>query len=90
MDPISVFGRSDRRLSVPERSLRTVDRGEAGIHDGGEVENQGSPGSRVDLVDFVKKRGVQHLEGEDYVRSVEKTVKHVGKTIGDEQGLFDA
>ena len=77
MDPISVFGRSDRRLSVPERSLRTVDRGEAGIHDGGEVETQGSPGSRVNPVDFVKKRGVQHREGEDYVRSVEGTVKHV-------------
>ena len=47
------------------------------FHDGGEVETQGSSGSRVDLVDFVKKRGVQHREGEDYVRSVEGTVKHV-------------
>ena len=37
--------------------------GVAGIHDGGEVETQGSPGSRVDPVDFVKKRGVQHCEG---------------------------
>ena len=41
------------------------------------MEAQGSPGSRVDPVDFVKKRGVQHREGEDYVRSVENTVKHV-------------
>ena len=41
------------------------------------METQGSLGSRVDLVDFVKKRGVQHREGEDYVRSVEGTVKHV-------------
>ena len=57
---------ADQRLSVPERSLRTVDRGEAGIHDGGEVETQGSLGARVDSVDFVKKLGVQHLEGEEY------------------------
>ena len=35
------------------------------------METQGSPGSRVDPDDFVKKRGVQHREGEDYVRSVE-------------------
>ena len=45
--------------------------------EGGEVETQGSPGSRVDPDDFVKKRGVQHREGEDYVRSLEGTVKHV-------------
>ena len=38
---------------------------------------QRSPESRVDPVDFVKKCGVQHREGEDYVRSVEGTVKHV-------------
>ena len=68
---------ADRRLFVPEISSRTVDRGEAGIHDGGEVEIQGSPGSRVDPVDFVKKRGVQHREGEDYVRSIEGIIKHV-------------
>ena len=68
---------ADQRLFVPERSSPTVDWGEAGIHDGGEVETQGSPGSRVDPVDFVKKRGVQHREGEDYVQSVEGTVKHV-------------
>ena len=67
----------DRRLFVPERSSRTVYRGEDEINDGGEVEDQGSLGSRVDLVDFVKKRGIQHREGEDYVRSVEGTVKHV-------------
>ena len=41
------------------------------------METQGSPGSRVDPVDFVKKRGVQHLEGEDYVQFVEGTLKHV-------------
>ena len=67
---------ADRRLSVLERSSRTVDQG-AGIHDGGEVKTQGSPGSRVHPVDFVKKRGVKHREGEDYIRSVEGTVKHV-------------
>ena len=71
---ISVSEDADRRLSVPEISSRTVDWGEAGIHDGREVETQGSPGSRVDPVDFVKKRGVQHCED---VRSVEGTVKHV-------------
>ena len=38
---------------------------------------QGSPGSRADPVDFVKKRGVQHREGEDYVWSVEGTIKYV-------------
>ena len=41
------------------------------------MKTQGSLGSRVDPVDFVKKRGVQHREGEDYVQSVEDTVKHV-------------
>ena len=41
------------------------------------METQGSPGSRVDPVEFVKKHGVQYREGEDYVRSVEGTVKHV-------------
>ena len=64
--------------------------GETGIHDGGEVETQESAGSRVDPVDSVKKRGVQHREGEDYVRSVEGTVKHVWKTIGYEKGIFNA
>ena len=58
------------------------DQGEVRIHDGGVVETQGSPGSRVDPVNFVKKRGVQHREGEDYVRSVESNVKHVWKNIG--------
>ena len=53
------------------------------------MKTQGSPGSRVDLVDFVKKRSVQHRQGEDYIRSVEGTVKHVSKTIGYEQGIFD-
>ena len=52
----------DRRLFVQERSSRSFDRGEAGIHDGGEVEFQGSPGSRVYPVHFVKKCGVQHRE----------------------------
>ena len=64
---------ADRRLSVLERSSRTVDRGE----DGGAVEAQGSPSSRVDSVEFVKKCGIQHREGEDYIRSVEGIVKHV-------------
>ena len=41
------------------------------------MEPQGSLDSRVDPVDFVKKRGIQYREGEDYVRSVEGTVKHV-------------
>ena len=68
---------ADRRLSVLERSSRTVDWGEDGIHDAVLVVTQGSLGSRVDLVEFVKKCGVQHREGEDYVRSVEGTVKHV-------------
>ena len=48
----SAFEDADRRLSVPERSSRTVDRGEAGIYDGGKVETKGSPGSSVDLVDL--------------------------------------
>ena len=32
------------------------------------METKGSPGFRFDPVDFVKKRGVQHREGEDYFR----------------------
>ena len=43
---------ADLRLFVPEISSRTVDRGEAGIYDGGKVETKGSPGSSVDLVDL--------------------------------------
>ena len=54
------------------------------------MEGQGSLGSKVDPVYFFMKRGVQHREGEAYVRSVEGTVKHVRKTIGDEQGILDA
>ena len=77
MDPISVSGRCRSKIICTGRSSRIVDRGDAGIHDGGEVEAQGSPGSRVDLVALAKKRGVQHREGEDYVRSVEGIVKHV-------------
>ena len=77
MDPISVSGRCRSKIIYIRKISRTIDWGEAGIHDGGEVETQGSPGSRVDLVDFVKKRNVQHREGQDYVRSVEGTVKYV-------------
>ena len=90
MDSIQFLEDADRRLSVPEISSRNIDRGEAGIHDGREVETQGSPGSKVDPVDFVKKRGVQHREGEDYVLSVEGIVKYVWKTTGYEQDIFDA
>ncbi|KAF3637944.1 putative cytochrome 82A3-like [Capsicum annuum] len=51
---------ADRRLSVLERSSRTLDRGEAGVHEGGGLEAQGSTGSRADPVDFIEKYGVQH------------------------------
>ena len=72
MDSISISGRCRSKI-ICARKIFT----NRGIHDGGEMETQGSPGSRVDPVDFVKKRCVQHREGEDYVRSVEGTVKHV-------------
>ena len=77
MDSILVSLRCRSKIIYIRKISRTIDWGEAGIHDGGEVETQGSPGSRVNPVDFVKKRDVQHREGEDYVQSVEGTVKHV-------------
>ena len=52
------------------------------------METQGPPGSRVVPVDFVKKRDVQHREGEDYVLSVEGTT--CMKNNRHEQGIFDA
>ena len=73
IDPISL----SRRCRLKIRFSRAVDWSDVGSHDEGEVKTQGSLGSRVDSVNFVKKRGVQHREGEDYVRSVEGTVKHV-------------
>ena len=76
MDPISVSGRY--RLKI----VCTPCWGEAGYHDHGVVEAQGSSGSSVDLVDVVQKCGVQHHQGEDNVRFVEGAVEYVRETIG--------
>ena len=55
--------------------------GEVGYHDNGVVEDQGSSSLRVDLVD-VKKRGVQHHQGEDDVGPIEGVIEYVRKIIG--------
>ena len=54
------------------------------------MEAQGSIGLGADLVDTIQKRGVQHYQGEDNVRSVEDVVEYVQKTVGYKQGVFDA
>ena len=54
------------------------------------MEAQRSTSLRVDPIDAIQKRGVQHHQGEDNVRSVEGAVEYVRKTVGYEQGVFDA
>ena len=46
-------------------------------HDHGTVEAQGSISLGADPVDAIQKRGVQHYQGEDNVRSVEDAVEYV-------------
>ena len=64
--------------------------GDAGYHDHGAVEAQGSTSLKAYPVDTIKKRGVQYHQVEDNVRSVERAVEYVRKTVGYEQGVFDA
>ena len=54
------------------------------------MEAQGSTSLGADPVDAIQKRGVQHYQGEDNVRSVEDAVEYVRKIVGYEQGVFDA
>ena len=54
------------------------------------MEAQGSISLGADPVDAIQKRGVQHYQGEDNVRSVEDAVEYVQKIVGYEQGVFDA
>ena len=54
------------------------------------MEAQGSTSLGADLVDAIQKRGVQHYQGEDNVRSVEDAVEYVRKIVGHEHGVFDA
>ena len=58
---------------------------EAGYHDHRVVATQGSSGLRVDLVDAVKKRGVQHHQGEDDIRPIEGVVEYVRKIVSNLQ-----
>lgn len=50
-----------------------------GYHDHKVVEAQRSAGSRVDSVDVVQKRNVQHNQGEDNIRSIEYVVEYERK-----------
>ena len=43
------------------------ERGEAGYHDHGAVEAQGSAGLRADLIDAIQKCGVEHHQGERHI-----------------------
>ena len=54
------------------------------------MEAQGLTSLRADPVDAIQKHDVQHYQGEDNVRPVEGAVKYVRKTVGYEQGVFDA
>ena len=76
MDPISNFGRC-RLKTRPERSSQTLVGGEVGYHGYGAVEAQGSLGLRVDMINDVQKRGIQHHQGEDNARSIEGVVEYV-------------
>ena len=64
--------------------------GDVGYHDHRAMEAQGSTSLRADPVDAIQKRGVQHHQREDNVRFVEGPVEYVRKTVGYEQGVFDA
>ena len=90
MDPILISERCRLKIIVPERSSRTPVGGEAGYHDDGAVEPQGSTGFRVNSINTVQKRGVQHHRGEDNVRSVGGAVEYVRKFVGYAQSVFDA
>ena len=54
------------------------------------MEAQGSADPKVDLIDTVQNRGIQHHKGEDNIRSVEATDEYVRKSIDYEQGVFNA
>ena len=54
------------------------------------TEPQESASLKVDLVDVVKKRGIQHHQGEDNVLFVERIVKYVWKLVNYEQDIFNA
>ena len=49
-----------------------------------------SLGLRVDPIDAIQKRGVQHHRVKDNIRFVEGIVEYVRETVGYEQGIFDA
>ena len=54
------------------------------------MEAQGSSCLRVDLVDAVQKHDVQHHQREDDIGPIDGVVKYVRKSVGSEQGVFDA
>ena len=60
-----------------KRSSQTSVGGEAGYHDLWTVEAQGSISLGADPADAIQKRGVQHYQGEENVRSVEDAVEYV-------------
>ena len=81
---------ADCRLSVSERSSQTPVGCDVRYHDHGVVEAQGSTSFRADPVDAIQKRGVQHRQGENNVKSVEGAVEYVRKMVDYKQGVFDA
>ena len=89
MDPISISGKCILKLSVPERFSRIPVGGEAEYHNHGAVEAHGSSCIRVDLVDAIHKCDIQHLQGEDNVKSVEGAVEYVRETVDYEQCVFE-
>ena len=77
MDPISVSGRCRLKIICTRKIFTNLCWGEAGYHDLGTVEAQGSISLGADPVDAIQKRGVQHYQGENNVKSVEDAVEYV-------------
>ena len=89
MDPILVYGRCILKIICTRKIFTNPCWEEVGYYDHGVVEAQGSLGLRVDPIDAVKKRGVQHHQGENDVRPIEGIVEYVRKTVSYEQSVFD-
>ena len=87
MDPILVSGRCKLKIICTRKFFMNPCWGEVGYHDHGTVEAQEPTSLRADPVDAIQKRGFQHHQEEDNVRSVEDAVEYVRKTIGYEQGV---
>ena len=61
MDPILIFGICILKIIYTGKIFVNFYWGEVGYHDHGAMKAQGSQDSRLDLVDAVQKRDIQHI-----------------------------